>query len=440
MRRRDPDNPSLETIRQLLARTDKFEKKVALLGRRYAIQTVRPIGSLHTYYPGQRSELDYTKFGLYLYPTENWNEPQVYVNGFGIDHCSAVCKGYTILTAPAARDAIRLYRNCVLPKSLWLPDALKSKANAWDVFGIEELIAIDNGMDLIANAAILVFIHHGVIVLRIPPKRGDLKGTVERFIGVVEQQFVSRLPGYVDRQFIGLDERHSLLRARAKAAANMTVAEYEAKLLDYILKYNDAPHPKLKKSRIRVWRDGQVHAPLLLPTGELQLRASFALTYEPTVTREGVRVDNRQYNSPALFEKYRTYSGKAIVKVAPDDIRSVLVLFPDKNDPVEAHLTNFEFKWPVSLELFELVMKRLEDNGAEDEAEDLSDKFAEELRKLQTQPEKRTPGTTPAADIKAATQAAAMPPVEAPKPKDTGPDDLASLLEGSRLGHGENEP
>lgn len=171
MRSRDPDNPSLETIRQLLARTDKFEKKVALLGRRYAIQTVRPIGSLHTYYPGQRTELDYTKFGLYLYPTEHWNEPQLYFSGFGIDHCSAVCKGYTITTAPAARDAIRLYRNCVLPKSLWLPDTLKSKANAWDVFGIEEVIAIDNGMDLIADAAIMVFIYHGVIVLRIPPKR-----------------------------------------------------------------------------------------------------------------------------------------------------------------------------------------------------------------------------------------------------------------------------
>jgi putative transposase len=440
MRRRDPDNPSLETVRKLLAKTDKFEHKVALLGERYAIQTVRPIGSLHTYYPGQRTELDYTKFGLYLYPTEHWNEPQVYVNGFGIDHCSAVCKGYTITTAPAARDAIRLYRNCVLPKSLWLPDALKSKANAWDVFGIEEVIAIDNGMDLIADAAILVFIHHGVIVLRIPPKRGDLKGKVERFIGVVEQQFVKLLPGYVDRQFIGLDERHSRLRARAKAAANMTVAEYEAKLVDYILKHNEGPHPKLKKSRIRVWRDGQVRAPLLLPTGELQLRTSFALTYEAKVTREGVRVRNRQYNSQALFEKYRIYSGKAIVKVNPDDIRSVLVLFPDENDPVEAHLTNFEFEWPVSLELYELVMKRLTEKGVPDDAEGLSDKFTEELRELQTQPERRTPGTTPAADVKAATHAAAMPAVEAPKPKEKEHDDLASLLGGSRLGHGENGP
>ena len=440
MRRRDPDNPSLETVRQLLAKTDKFEHKVALLGKRYAIQTVRPIGSLHTYYPGQRTELDYTKFGLYLYPTEHWNEPQVYVNGFGIDHCSAVCKGYTITTAPAARDAIRLYRNCVLPKSLWLPDMLKSKANAWDVFGIEEVIAIDNGMDLIADAAILVFIHHGVIVLRIPPKRGDLKGKVERFIGVVEQQFVKLLPGYVDRQFIGLDERHSRLRARAKAAANMTVAEYEAKLVDYILKHNEGPHPKLKKSRIRVWRDGQVRAPLLLPTGELQLRTSFALTYEAKVTREGVRVRNRQYNSQALFEKYRIYSGKAIVKVTPDDIRSVLVLFPDENDPVEAHLTNFEFEWPVSLELYELVMKRLNEKGVPDDAEGLSDKFTEELRELQTQPERRTPGTTPAADVKAATHAAAMPALEAPKPKEKGHDDLASLLGGSRLGPGGNEP
>lgn len=91
-------------------------------------------------------------------------------------------------------------------------------------------------------------------------------------------------------------------------------------------------------------------------------------------------------------------------------------------------------------ELYELVMKRLKDNGADDEAEDLSNNFAEELRKLQTQPEKRTPSRNPAADVKAATHAAAMPAVEAPKPKDKGQDDLASLLGGSRLGHEGNEP
>jgi hypothetical protein len=33
-----------------------------------------------------------------------------------------------------------------------------------------------------------------------------------------------------------------------------------------------------------------------------------------------------------------------------------------------------------------------------------------------------------------------MPAVEAPKPKDKEQDDLASLLGGSRLGHGENGP
>ena len=102
MRRRDPGNPSLETIRWYLARTDKLEHKVALLGERYAIQAVRPIGSLHTHYPGQRSELDYTKFGLYLYPTEHSNEPQLFFIGVGLDHSSAVCKGCTITTAPAS--------------------------------------------------------------------------------------------------------------------------------------------------------------------------------------------------------------------------------------------------------------------------------------------------------------------------------------------------
>jgi len=424
-----------------MSKVNKLDQAIALLGRRFAIQSAREIGKLQTYYPGQRSELDYTKYGIFLYPTCNWNEPQLYFTGFGIDHYSKVIKGYRISTAPAARDAIRLYRNCVLPKGYWLPENLKSRANEWDVFGLEEYVAIDNGMDLIANATILVFVIYGVIVLRMPPKRGDLKGSIERFNLSCETQFVSSQPGYIaHKEFMGLDEKHTRLRERTKANAKLTVAEYEAGLLNYILEHNQGPHPTLKKPRIQVWRDGQGHAPILLPTGEQQLRSSFALTYESTLTREGVIADGKKYNCPRLHEHYQTYRGKGIVKVDSDDIRTALVHFPDMNEPIEASLTNFEFDHPVSLELYDLVMKRLAATEVMHEPEDLSDRFATEINRLQTKSESRTQGTRPSADVQAATDAAAMPPVEPPKPKSAATLDLDALLGDSRLGPPGAEP
>lgn len=425
--------PSVETYRQLLSNADKFEKAVQLLGKRFAIQNVREIGRLHTYYPGQRTELDYTKYGLFLYPTASWNEPQLYFTGFGVDHWSKASKGFTVTTAPSARDAIRLYRNCVLPKSFWLPDSRLSRSNEWDVFGLEDLIAIDNGMDLVARAAILVMIQFGAIILRMPPKRGDLKGSIERFNGAEEQIFISTLPGYISRAFIGLDEKYSKVRAKAKANATLTVKEYIEKQVDRQIERNNEHHPLLKKRRIQLWRDGQEHAPLLLPTGQDQLKTSFAETYVATLTRQGVIADSRWYNSDPLHQKYRIYNGRVTVKIDADDIRSAIVIFPDENIHIEAHLTNFDFDYPVTAELYNIVLKRLEQKGLAAESPDFSDRFSREVETLQSGPVTATPNTKSSSDVKAATHAAAMPTITPSQPPSTTDFDLGKLLGGSRL-------
>lgn len=431
--KKPPQQASIETIRLILANMDKFEKVLHVLGTRFAIQTVREIRRLNTYYPGQRSEFDYTKYGVFLFPTPAWNEPQLFFTGFGLDHFSKVCKGFSVTTAPSARDAIRLYRNCVLPKAFWLPDSMLSRANEWDVWGIEELIAIDNGMDLVSFAAILVMIQFGAIILRMPPRRGDLKGTIERFIGAEEQIFISGLPGYISRNFIGLDEKYSKAREKAKANAKLTVAEFTEMLASRQIERNNEPHPQLKKSRIQVWRDGQENSPILLPTGLDQIRTSFAETYMAKLTRLGVVADNRWYNSPALHQRYRIYNGKVIVKINSDDIRTAIVISPDDNTPVEAYLVNFEFDYPVTAELYSLVLKRLELTGLVADSPDFSDRFSREVEKLQSGPQTATPNTKPSTDVKAATHAAAMPPVTPPRAASTTNFDLKKLLEGSLL-------
>lgn len=420
-------------MRILLANADKFEKMKRLLGTRFAIQNVRAIKCLHTYYPGQRTELDYTKYGLFLFPTPDWKVPQLFFTGFGLDHFSKVCKGFSVTTAPSARDAIRLYRNCVLPKSFWLPGSMLSRANEWDVWGIEELIAIDNGMDLVAFAAILVMIQFGAIILRMPPRRGDLKGSIERFNGAEEQKFISGLPGYISREFIGMDEKYSNARAKAMANAKLTVAEYVEKLVDRQIERNNEPHPRLKKTRIQVWRDGQEHAPILLPTGLDQIRTSFAETYIATLTRQGVIADKRWYNSSSLHQRYRVFNDKVYVKIDSDDIRTAIVISPDDNAFVEVYLTNFEFDYPVTAELYNLVLKRLEQTGLAADSPDFSDHFSREVEKLQSGPETATPNTKPSTDVKAATHAAALPPVTPPPAASTTNFDLEKLLGGSLL-------
>jgi hypothetical protein len=425
---------SLEFVRQEHSSLNKFDQKMRMLGYLYATQSEREIGKLHTYYAGFRTELDYTKYGVFLFPNEGWNEPIFYFTGIGIDHTATVIKGHTITTAPAARDAVRLYRNCVLPKSIWLPESLRHYAHHWDVFGYEVIVAMDNAPDLIANGVMLMILLSGAVPLRMPPGRGDLKGTVERTQETLEDSFISHLPGYVARTYAGLDPRYKKIRDRAKAKANMTVAQYDAKYVESILEFNHKAHPRLKKSRIQVWRDGQELAPLVLPTGRLQIRTTFALTYNPTLTREGVEVDSLKFNSDQLHHHYLTYTGKVIVKLNPDDVRAVLVFLPHVNEPIEAFLTTFDIDFPVTLELLKLVLARwAERHGGSDAwQEDIGSAFLDELHLLQSGPHTPTPGKTTRSDAQAAMHAAAAPTAK-PAREPTSKPSLESLLKNSKI-------
>lgn len=425
---------SYEFLRTALKGIDKFEKRAALLGHLFATQSVREIGRLHTHYPGHRSEYDYTKFGIFLYPNKKWAEPVLYHDGFAIDHHSGVIRGACHTQSPAARDTVRLFKNSVLPKSLTLPANLQRYAQSWDVFGLERIAAVDNGMELIANAAILVFMTSGIILLRMPPKRGDFKGTVERTNDTVETEFVSLLPGYVPRQERGMNPKFQRMREKAAAAATLTVQEYVELRTKYItLDFNPAKHPRLGIPRIQVWRNGLEQAPPILPTGAVHLKCLFALTYEPTLLREGVTVDKLKYNSPELAAAYRVYTGKVVVKLDPDDIRSVYVLVPKFDEPILAICTTFEFQHAMPQEMWAVILKRIASQyPSAYEQDEISFVLPEVFNSLQEMVAPSTPGATARSDIQAATQAAALPKAQ-PLPKPVVGIDLNSMLGGEEI-------
>lgn len=426
---------SKEFVRASVDGVDKFDRRMAQLGALHAKQDVRAIKRLHTWYPGQRCELDYTKYALWLYPNGNWSEPLLYYTGHGVDHASGVIKGFAVTTAPAARDAIRLYRRCVLPKSLWLPPEQRDLAQRWDVFGIDLLVAIDNATDFVANGVILMFMGLGVIVLRMPPNRGDLKGTVERTQSSMESKYVSRLDGYVPLASAGLNPRYTKSRERAKAAAKYTVEEYERMYAQYCIEYNHARHPRLKEPRIAAYRNGLELAPPILLTNPTQIRLTFALTYEAKLTREGVEVETFKYNGKTLGEMYRVYSGRVFVKLDPDDVRTVLVVHPQWSEPVEAYLTTFKLSNRVSLELLRVLLARIEATGVAPDAsqETLAYVFDEVYQNLLNAPASRTPGAAIHSDAQAAAHAASAPHPSAIITPAAHPLDLRELLGGDDL-------
>ncbi|WP_157273614.1 hypothetical protein [Thiobacillus denitrificans] len=122
------------------------------------------------------------------------------------------------------------------------------------------------------------------------------------------------------------------------------------------------------------------------------------------------------------------------VKVNPDDVSSVLVFVPQVNHPIEAFLTTFDLREPMTLELLRVLLARLESRYRGDKAwkEDIGFAVLDELQRVQTGPVTRTPGKTVRSDAQAATHAAAAAPaLPTPKPATEGLS-LSELLRGGK--------
>lgn len=430
-----PSRVSYSFIRANIKLFNKFEVLSRLVGKTFATQQLRPIGRLHSHFAGVRTELDYTRFGRFLFPNEHWNQPLFYYTGFGMDDHSGVVKGYVTALAPSTRETVRLYRRCVLPKSMWLPAHLRHLAAQWDAYGLEVIVAIDNASDFTSYGASLMFLVNGTIILRMPVKRGDLKGSIERLIRTVEDQHISTQSGYVARAYVGFDDRYSQVRMKAMLAADETVAQAEDKLAHYLVeRLNQAPHPQFGKPKIHVFRESQERYPLIMPCGMNHIRTTFALTYSVGLSREGVEVEGFKFNSRELFEAFLRFNGKVIVKLDPDDIRTVLVLVPGAADPIPAAMTTLDLNFACSLELAKAILTRVATRHPGDDSWmlDINHEFLMELDRLQSKPVEPTLGKSTAHDATAAAHAsrapATAPTTAPPRPR------LSDLLQGSELG------
>ena len=425
---------SYEYIRQAREKLDKFDLACLSVGYRFADQAHRAIGRLHTNMPLGRNEMDYAKHGVFLLPTANWNaEPLFYQTGNGIDDFSNVILGHTITTAPSSADAVRLFRACVLPKSLSLPENLKHKAQHWDAFGIPQLVAIDNSSDFRARSSMLMYFLLGVIVLLIPVERGDFKGSIERWHGTLFTRLIKGLAGSVPDLYKFTAPQQQRLIKKAKLKAKYTVAEYEEKLTDKEIEYSHEKDARFGKPRIQIFRDAQDVAPLILPTGRLQIRAAFSLTYSVALRNEGVEVEYLKYNSAALNDLYRVFPAiqniRVDAKLGPDDVRSVIVFAPDIYEPIEAFLTTQRIDFPLTLEMLRIIQRRLAGQGYPEFAwrENDYELVYAMAHELQTGPRVPVTGVTHRRDAQAATHAAKMPALAAPGSA-SAQEDLAKLI------------
>lgn len=145
-------------------------------------------------------------------------------------------------------------------------------------------------------------------------------------------------------------------------------------------------------------------------------------------------METLRFNSEDLHAAYRSYSGTVVVKLDPDDVRSVLVIVPQYAEPIEAFLTTYSLSERSGLELLQMAIKANSNASAAAQTGKpvaAPMHFGSVLADLQEATELRIAGTTARKEIQAVTQAAAMPP--AARPPAAPSLSLDELLKGSEL-------
>lgn len=153
--------------------------------------------------------------------------------------------------------------------------------------GLPDQVWTDNGKDFLAEHVRTAFRDLGINLKTLPPHQPQLKGIVERFFGVLNTRLWSTLPGYVNSNTV---------KRNPNAKAVLTIQELNAKLGEFINKYNNEIHSALGETPIAYWQEHCYALP-----GEPEKLAILLKEREVRpVSKQGIHFGNRLYWDVAL--------------------------------------------------------------------------------------------------------------------------------------------
>lgn len=365
---REISAPSKNTIRNRIHKLTEYDVLKKQGNRSTARTKFEPVpGKFQADYPMQLIQIDHTPVDLILVDDET-REPigRPYITA-AIDIYSRMIVGYYLTLSPPSSTSVALcVTNIVLPKDKTLLE-LDIEAD-WNVWGFPETIHVDNGADFRAEALRAAGLTHGINIEFRPVKKSHFGGHIERAIGTLMQQ-THEVPGTT---FSNIKERQEY---DSDKHAAMTFKEFEKWLVTFIVKiYHKRKHEGIGMSPEQLWDKGifgeESSAGLLpKPTDSLSVTIDFLPIFHRTVQKNGVNIEGLNYYDHLLRSKINMMDEgtnkkkKFIFKRDPRDIKYVW-FYDDilqeyfKINVADQNMPN------MTLWEYELIKKRLRDNGA----------------------------------------------------------------------------
>ncbi|MDA2093781.1 Mu transposase C-terminal domain-containing protein [Bacillus cereus] len=261
--------------------------------------------------PGSVFQIDSTPADIYLVSSMNPNiiirRPHLY---FVIDVFSRLITGFHVDTRPASLAAAKLALYCTgVSKVEYCRNlGVEIAPEEWPSEHMPFSLVADRG-ELRSKAVESLEGFFNINVANTPAYRPELKGIVERALGMVQQKAKSFIPGYVDKDF-GTRGSEDY---RIKAVLN--IDDFRKYIIEYIRKYNQSTLQNYELSKemirdnvlpipIKLWEWGVVNQSGLLNKVHVnQLKYSCMSIDKAKVTGKGVVFKRIRYFSKELQEK-----------------------------------------------------------------------------------------------------------------------------------------
>jgi putative transposase len=227
--------------------------------------------------------------------------------------------------SPSYVSAAKAIVHAIKPKSFEGLDI--ELQNEWPCYGKFENLVVDNGAEFWSKSLEHACKEAGINIQYNPVRKPWLKPFVERFFGMINECFLTEIPGKTFSNILAKEdykpEKDAIMRF------STFVEEFHRWIVDI---YHQDSNSRETRIPIKQWQRGfDIYPPLKMSTeDEQRFTVLMGISDERTLTRNGFKFEELMYDSTALADYRKHYPQtkdtiKKIIKVDPDDLSSIHV-------------------------------------------------------------------------------------------------------------------
>lgn len=347
-------HPSLSTIYNEINKLDPYEVCKARFGKNAADREYGSVGKgPRPTRAFERFEVDHTKLDIFVID-EKSHLPigRPWLTAI-IDKYSGVVAGVHIgFTPPSYVSVMKCLRQAITPKENLL-DQYPEIDHDWPVYGIPQTLVTDNGKEFLSQSFEDALHMLGINLGTTPVKQPRFKGSIERFLGDMNQNLLQSQPGTTFSSIIDRNDydpsKHAVLDL---STLRLVVYKW---ICDY---YHQKEHKGKCDIPIRRFLDSIADDPPVIPREIGQMDALMGRKETRCIHHYGIQINNLIYNAKSLEGIKKRLGNKPVPIRVDEENLGILYVYDEFNRHyIRVPCTNPDYANDLTLWQHQVIQK-----------------------------------------------------------------------------------